>query len=104
MLSLMGPLLTLPIAIAAGNLTITSGTLNAAGFQIEVMGNWSNSGTFNHGNGEVLFSGTGQSLSGNTSFYTLTKSVASADTLTFAASSTTTVSGTATLNGASGSC
>lgn len=90
------------IVIAAGNFTITSGTLNAAGYQIEVIGNWSNSGTFNHGNGEVLFSGTGQSLSGNTPFYTLTKSVASADTLTFAAGSTTTVSGTATLNGASG--
>ena len=51
----------------------------------------------------VTLNGTGQSISGSTTFYNLTKSVTSADTLTFAASSTQTIAsgGTLTLNGAS---
>jgi hypothetical protein len=48
--------------------------------------------------------GTSQTVSGNNSFYNLTKSVSAADTLTFAAASTQTIAsgGLLTLGGASG--
>ena len=63
-----------------------------------------NSGSFTENTSTVLLNGTGQSISGSTTFYNLTKSVAAADTLTFQASQTTTIAtgGTVTLNGASG--
>ncbi len=55
------------------NLTIESGkTLNSGTGTINVYGNWINSGTFNHGNGTVTFSGTvGQTIGGTspTTFY-----------------------------------
>jgi CSLREA domain-containing protein len=85
-----------------GNLTITSGTLSSGGQNVNVAGNWSNSGTYTSGANTVTLDGTNQSINGSTTFNNLTKSVASAATLTFAASSTTTVNGAATLNGASG--
>ena len=59
-----------------------------------------NVGTFIPRQGTVTLNGTGQSITGSTTFYNLTKSVTSADTLTFQAGSTQTVSGTLTLNGA----
>ncbi len=85
-----------------GNLTITTGTLNSAGQSVALAGNWSNAGTYTSGANTVTLNGTNQSITGNTTFNNLTKSVATARTLTFAANSTTTVNGTATLNGASG--
>ena len=89
-------------ALTANNLTITAGTLSSAGQNVNVAGNFSNMGTYVSGSNTFTLDGTNQAVSGNTSFNNLTKSVASADTLTFAAGSTTTINGTATLNGASG--
>ncbi|MBU2102166.1 MAG: hypothetical protein KKF80_02100, partial [Candidatus Omnitrophica bacterium] len=53
----LGGTLTLDDAgTLSGNLTIgANGTLNAAGYAISLDGNWSNSGTFNHGNNTVTF-------------------------------------------------
>ena len=84
------------IAIAA------NGTLTSDAGSIQCAGDWSNSGTFTAGTGTVSLDGTGKSLSGSTSFYNLSKTVSLADTLTFQAGSTTTVTGTLTLQGASG--
>jgi hypothetical protein len=95
----------------SNNLTITAGTLDvsasgcsSASCNITVGGTWSRSGTFTPRTGTVTLNGTSQSILGNTTFYNLTKSVSSADTLTFQSSSTTTTSsgGTLTLQGTSG--
>lgn len=87
----------------AGNLTISAGTLDVSGsnYATAVAGNWSNSGSFTARSGTVTLNGSSQAISGSTTFYKLTKSVTSADTLTFAASTTQTISNTLTLNGAS---
>jgi hypothetical protein len=93
--------LQLNIAVTVnGNLAITAGTLNANGNNIRVGGNWSDSGTFTPGGDTVTLVGSGQSISGNTTFTNLTKSVAAADILIFAAGSTQTVTGMLTLAGA----
>jgi hypothetical protein len=85
-----------------GNLT-NSGTftVTASNFQINAAGNWTNTGTFSPNSGTVIFDGTNQTLSGATTFNAFTKTVASAATLTFPASTTQTFSGTLTLQGAS---
>ena len=91
-----------------GNLTITDGTLDAwdgiTSFDVTVAGNWTNNDTFTARTGTVTLDGTSQAINGSATFYNLTKSVASADTLTFQESQTTTIAtgGTVTLNGASG--
>ncbi len=87
-----------------GNLTLTAGTLDvsASNYQINVAGNWSNSGTFTARNGTVILDGTNQTISGSTTFYNLTKTVTSAATLTFTAGTTQTISNTLNLQGASG--
>ncbi|TPW13257.1 MAG: autotransporter-associated beta strand repeat-containing protein, partial [Halothiobacillaceae bacterium] len=85
-----------------GNLTITAGTVNSSGQNITLAGNWSNSGTYTSGGNTVTLDGVNQTLTGSTTFSNLTKSVGTADTLTLAASSTTTINGLATLNGAAG--
>ncbi|MBP6003016.1 MAG: hypothetical protein KA746_06235 [Pyrinomonadaceae bacterium] len=80
---------------AAGTLTLTN--------NITVSGNWTNNGGTLAGNfGVTLDGATGQTITGNTSFYNLTKSVAAAQTLYLAAGSTTTVTNALTLNGATG--
>ncbi|MBI5218512.1 MAG: hypothetical protein HY958_06230, partial [Bacteroidia bacterium] len=63
-----------------GNLTITSGRLNANGANtITLYGNWSNSATFTYSTGTVIFTGTAtpQTISGATTFYNLTINKAS---------------------------
>jgi hypothetical protein len=85
-----------------GNFTLTSGTFDANSLAMTVSGNWDNSGTFTANSGSVTLAGSNQTLSGSTTFHNLSKSVSAADTLTFTASSTQTVTGTLTLNGASG--
>jgi hypothetical protein len=100
-----GGTFTLPAATDVnGNLTITAGTLDAttSNFGITLAGNWSNSGTFTARSGTVTLDGTNQTLSGATTFYNLSKTVASAATLTFPASTTTTVTNAWTAQGASG--
>jgi len=85
--------------------TITAGTVDVVvsqNYPISVAGDWSNSGTFTARLGAVTLNGTDQSLSGTTTFRTLTKSVASSATLTLPAGVTQTITGTLTLTGASG--
>ncbi len=84
------------------NLTITNGTLSAGTYNLTVGGNWTNNATFNSGNGTVSLSGAGQTISGSTTFYNLSKLVSSADTLTFAAGSTQTITNDLSLRGSPG--
>jgi Divergent InlB B-repeat domain/YDG domain/Bacterial Ig-like domain (group 3) len=80
---------------AAGTLTLTGPTT--------VSGNWTNNGGTLTGNFPVTLDGaTGQTITGNTTFYALVKSVTAAQTLNFAAGSTTTVSNSLTFNGTAG--
>jgi hypothetical protein len=92
------------LIIGAGSDTGAKG-LTANASTITVGGNFTiNSGTntFNAGTSTVTLNGTGQHVNGSATFYNLTKSVTSADTLTFEAGQTTTIAsgGTVTLNGA----
>ncbi|MEK7556608.1 MAG: fibronectin type III domain-containing protein, partial [Patescibacteria group bacterium] len=88
--------------------TITSGAGNIAGIlkpdsgaSITVSGNWDHAGgTFTANSGTVTFDGTSQTLNDDNTFYNLTKTVTSADTLTLEASATQTVTNTTTLRGA----
>ena len=91
----------------AGAFTNTAGTFDVDStnnYAMTVTGNWSNSGTFQARNGTVTLNGTSQTISGSTTFYNLTKTVTSADTLTFTAGTTQTIAsgGTLKLRGASG--
>ncbi|MET0751826.1 MAG: Calx-beta domain-containing protein [Pyrinomonadaceae bacterium] len=86
------------------SVTIDSGAAltPTGGGAIRVGGNWSNSGTFTANSGTVNLIGAAQTISGATIFNNLAKSTATAQTLTFAAGSSTTVNGSLTLAGASG--
>ena len=61
-----------------GSLTITDGTLNTGNNDINVAGNWSNSGSFVSGTGKVIFDGTSNIVTGGTGdsndFYDVTLS------------------------------
>jgi hypothetical protein len=88
-----------------GNVNVGSGvfirgTLVAGSNTVTLSGAWVNGGTFTANTSTVALDGTGQSLSGATTFYNLSKSVSSADTLLFRASQTFTISNTTTLQGA----
>jgi len=90
-----------------GNLTIgASAVLDATtnNYKMSVAGNWADSGSFTARAGTVTLDGTSQTVSGNSAFYNLTKTVSAADTLTFAAVSTQTIAsgGLLTLGGATG--
>ena len=83
-----------------GDLTISSGDLEALGESIIVGGNWSNSGTFTQGANEtVTLNGANQKISGTTTFDNLKKVSGGGDTLTFASGSTQTVGGLLDLEG-----
>ena len=58
-----------------GDLIIESGaTIDAKGFAIDIQGDWTNDGTYKASSGEVVFSGyNAQTITGNTTFYKLTK-------------------------------
>ncbi len=94
---------TLSANQSAATTTISgSGTLDLAGYQLSVGGNWTNTGTFTANSGTVVLNGTNQTLTGDSTFYNLTKSTTATDTLTFAAGSIQTIAplGTITLSGA----
>ncbi len=55
--------------------------------------------TFTHNNGTVAFTGIANAVNGNNTFYNLTKVATEPSTLTFAANSTQTISGSLTLRG-----
>jgi len=76
--------------------------IDAGSATLNVSGHWINNDIFMQGTSSVILNGTGQQLQGDTTFYNLTKMATSADTLTFAASTTQTITGTATLQGTSG--
>ena len=84
------------LTLSGGSFTATSGTMSIAGDFAHP------SGTFAHNSGTIILDGTGQIISGSTSFNNLTKTVTTADTLTFEAGSTQTIVGTVTLAGAEG--
>ncbi len=89
--------------VSTTDLTLSSGTLTAPSGNFDVSGAWDRiGGTFDPGTYTVTLDGTDQTISGNTTFYNLTKTVSSADTLTFEAGSTQTIEHTLTLQGASG--
>ena len=88
-----------------GNITIdASSTLNttATNYNITLAGDWSNSNTFTANSSTVTLNGSSQSITGSTIFYNFTKSVTSADTLTFDNTATQTITNILTLNGAAG--
>ncbi len=88
-----------------GNVTTAhiriEGTLTGGNNTFTVSGDWTNSDVFVPGTSTVILDGAGQTLNGTTTFYNLTKTVTSADTLIFSAGSTQTVTGSATLQGSS---
>ncbi len=67
------------------DVTIGSGTTLNAPAILYVTGNWNNSGTFNHNNGEVRFEGDGttSTISGANTFYDLSCEHVNDKTLTF---------------------
>ena len=85
-----------------GNLTLANGTLTDGAYTLNVAGDWINTGGSLSATGTVILDGSSQTLSGSTTFNHLTKTVTAADTLTFTAGSTQTVTGTLTLQGAAG--
>ncbi|HYE04334.1 MAG TPA: LamG domain-containing protein [Planctomycetota bacterium] len=89
----------------SGDCAITGGALSAGTHAIALSGDWHNqvgAAGFVCGTGTVTLGGADQAISGSTTFRNLTKSVATARTLTFAAGSRQTVLDTLILQGASG--
>jgi len=86
----------------ANDLTITAGTFDTGVADLTITGNLSNAGTFTCNNSLVTLNGTTQTLTGSWTFWSFTKSVGTADTLTFDNTATYTFGGNVTLNGASG--
>ncbi|MFA6981682.1 MAG: LamG domain-containing protein [Patescibacteria group bacterium] len=82
-----------------GNLNIFQGTLSAPA-TLNVAGDWSNTDTFTHNSGTVNLNGTLQTITGDTTFYNLTKETNTTDTLTFTVGDRQTIEGTMTLKGA----
>ncbi|GEM_PF-1840224 len=90
---------------ADDNINLTGGTVNMGSATVNLSSDWTSGGaTINAGTSTVNLDGTGQTLSGSTTFYNLNKTVTSTDTLTFPASGTQTIAtgGSLTLKGASG--
>jgi hypothetical protein len=104
-LTLSSGSLTLPSgADLNGVLNITGGTFNAPSGTMTAASSFAHSsGTFNANNGTVVLDGNSQTISGSTTFNNLTKTSSSNVTLTFPASTTTTITGTLNLQGTSGS-
>ncbi len=82
-----------------GNLNILDAALNAAGNAIDLSGDWHNTGTFIHGNNTVTLTGQDQAVSGNNTFYNLSKTSDNGAALTFEAGSMQTIDGKLTLRG-----
>ncbi len=81
--------------------TLTSGTFTAPRITMTVAGDFAHTGgIFNHNNATVTVDGTNQTLSGSSTFYNLTKTTSSTDTLTFTNGTTQTITNTLTLQGA----
>ena len=90
----------------ARDVSILNGTLNGDSATLNVTGDWTNSGIFNAGTSAVNFvDGCGRSsatVSGNSSFFDLDVTTSSGKLVAFTAGSTTTVTDSLALGGASG--
>ena len=85
------------IEISNGNFSVLSTS------RLDVGGDWLNTGgTFVPNNSTVNLNGTNQTISGENTFYNLSKVVSSTYTLTLPASATTTITGTTTWQGIDG--
>jgi DNA-binding beta-propeller fold protein YncE len=89
--------------ISVGSGITINGTLNGGANTIALSGAWllRPSGAFSAATSTVVLDGANQTLSGSTTFYDLQKVVASAASLTFAATTTQTILGTLRFEGAS---
>jgi len=87
--------------IGSGGISI-DGTLNAGSSEIQCGGNWTldSGGTFTASTSTVVLDGSNQTISGNTTFYALKKSVTETDMLSFDHNSTQTITGSLELQGA----
>jgi hypothetical protein len=89
-------------AVRTAGVTLTGGALFAPALLTD-LGDWTNQGgTFTANHGTVTLSGTGQHINGSTTFFNLSKTARSTDTLTFQAGATQTIAGTLTLKGCAG--
>lgn len=84
-----------------GSFINSAGTFITQGRNMNVAGNWSNSGGFLHQNNTVVLDGADQSLMGNTTFYNLDKTIkiVGTQTLTFDNTAKQTVNNNLTLKG-----
>ena len=95
----------LPANITCAGINIASGKLDATtnNRTITCSGDWTNAGTFTPRSGTATFNGTDQQITGSTTFNNVSKTDSSNNStdlsLTFAAGSTTTISGLLTLTG-----
>jgi hypothetical protein len=93
------------ILASTTNITINSGaTLAAPTSSLTVSGNFTNNGTFTHGNGQVQLTGTNQTISGaaaTTTFYDLIQLATTTAATTFGTTSTIVVLRNLTLQGTS---
>jgi len=87
-----------------GDLSIITGNLDqfSQNYTISLAGNMYNNGNLLPRGGNVILDGTSQSLSGSTTFYNLTKTATSTDTITFNAGDIFTMENTTTLQGRNG--
>ena len=101
-LTISGGTFTAPSNLTiGGSFSLSGGTFIAPSGDFTVPGNWSNTGgTFTHNSGRVVFSGTNQTISGSTNFYSLSKTVGTAAILTLPSGQTQNVAGILTLSGA----
>ena len=84
-----------------GSFNNSAGLFLTRGRNMTVAGGWSNKGLFLHQNNTVALDGFNQTLSGNTTFYNLTKisTVVGTQTLSFDSSATQTIENDLTLQG-----
>ena len=86
-------------SVAKGFSIGAAGSFKAPKGTASFTGDFANEGAFVANGGTVVLSGSGQTVSGNTTFNNLTKVAASADTLTFSTGQTQTVQGLLKLRG-----
>ncbi len=86
------------------NVVVNPNSTLSAPALFTISGNFTNNGVFEAGNGEVILSGSNQSLLSlaTTTFHSLTKETTSAETLTFSDGGTYVTTGILTLTGSSG--
>ena len=77
--------LTPAVAVITNNFSNTAGAFQSNSLNMTVGKDWINNAAFTPGTNTVILNGTGQTISGTTSFYNLTKLTASADTFTLSA-------------------